>query len=55
MDKIPPEVLDCCWQMYQIGQASADHTSKEVFIGVLQSFAKWHVNYLNLQEKSNLE
>lgn len=34
-------VVAHCWKMYQQGQISADHTAKEVFGEVLESFAKW--------------
>lgn len=33
------KVLDHCWNMYQIGKASADHTDKEAFEQTLQSLA----------------
>ncbi len=41
--EVTQDVLDHCWKMYQEGQISADHTSKEVFEQTLQSFAKWLV------------
>jgi hypothetical protein len=40
-NSVSEDVIEHCWKMYQQGQISADHTAKEVFVEVLESFAKW--------------
>lgn len=49
-DALTDKVVDHCWKMYQQGQISADHTAKQVFAEVLQSFADWLIRPVEQHE-----
>jgi hypothetical protein len=42
--KLDQVLVDHLWKMYLQGQASADHTHKQVFAEMLESFAAWQHN-----------